>query len=95
MPRGRDFAPDVLEAFERHNWPGNVRELRNVMERAVILAGEGAIETQAPAGVPAERAAMAAARRWRRLGGRVQPVRTMPSRCDSLSAPPWRRPKRA
>jgi DNA-binding NtrC family response regulator len=34
----------VLEAFERHNWPGNVRELRNVMERAVILAGEGAIE---------------------------------------------------
>jgi len=34
----------VLETFERHNWPGNVRELRNVLERAVILAGEGAIE---------------------------------------------------
>jgi transcriptional regulator with PAS, ATPase and Fis domain len=33
----------VLDALERHNWPGNVRELRNVLERAVILAGEGAI----------------------------------------------------
>jgi DNA-binding NtrC family response regulator len=35
---------DVLEAFDRHDWPGNVRELRNVLERAVILAGEGSIE---------------------------------------------------
>jgi DNA-binding NtrC family response regulator len=39
-----DIAPDVLEAFERHSWPGNVRELRNVLERAVIIAGEGTIE---------------------------------------------------
>src|SRR5580700_4135726 len=39
-----EISPPVLEALERHNWPGNVRELRNVMERAVILAGEGAIE---------------------------------------------------
>jgi len=37
---------DVLEALERHNWPGNVRELRNVLERAVILAGEGTVEIQ-------------------------------------------------
>ena len=44
VPRGGDLAAAVLEAFERHNWPGNVRELRNVLERAVILAGEGAIE---------------------------------------------------
>ncbi len=34
----------VLEAFRRHNWPGNVRELRNVLERALILAGEGRVE---------------------------------------------------
>ena len=27
----------------RRYWPGNVRELRNVMERAVIIAGEGTI----------------------------------------------------
>ncbi|HUG82652.1 MAG TPA: sigma-54 dependent transcriptional regulator [Bryobacterales bacterium] len=35
--------PDVREKLERYPWPGNVRELRNVMERAVILAGEGSI----------------------------------------------------
>jgi len=35
--------PDVMEQFRRHSWPGNVRELRNVLERAVILAGEGTI----------------------------------------------------
>ncbi|MCW5983281.1 MAG: sigma-54-dependent Fis family transcriptional regulator [Bryobacteraceae bacterium] len=34
---------DVLERFLRYAWPGNVRELRNVLERAVVLAGEGAI----------------------------------------------------
>ena len=34
---------DVMEQFERYSWPGNVRELRNVLERAVILAGEGTI----------------------------------------------------
>jgi DNA-binding NtrC family response regulator len=37
---------EVVEALERHNWPGNVRELRNVLERAVILAGEGAIQVK-------------------------------------------------
>jgi DNA-binding NtrC family response regulator len=36
--------PEVMEAFKRHSWPGNVRELRNVLERAVIMAGEGAIQ---------------------------------------------------
>jgi DNA-binding NtrC family response regulator len=34
----------VLDALRSHNWPGNVREVRNVLERAVIIAGEGAIE---------------------------------------------------
>ena len=42
--RVADLSPAVHEALERHNWPGNVRELRNVLERAVILAGEGSIE---------------------------------------------------
>jgi DNA-binding NtrC family response regulator len=37
---------DVMEVLERYNWPGNVRELRNVIERAVIIAGEGAITMQ-------------------------------------------------
>ncbi|HEY2012092.1 MAG TPA: sigma-54 dependent transcriptional regulator, partial [Bryobacteraceae bacterium] len=42
--RVAEMSPAVIEVFERHNWPGNVRELRNVLERAVILAGEGTIE---------------------------------------------------
>jgi len=41
-----DVAPDVLDAFMKHAWPGNVRELRNVLERAVILSGEGTIEVR-------------------------------------------------
>ncbi|MFL6451781.1 MAG: sigma-54-dependent transcriptional regulator [Bryobacteraceae bacterium] len=35
---------EVMDAFKKYNWPGNVRELRNVLERAVIMAGEGAIQ---------------------------------------------------
>jgi DNA-binding NtrC family response regulator len=38
-----DVSKEVLERFRAYNWPGNVRELRNVVERAVILAGEGTI----------------------------------------------------
>jgi DNA-binding NtrC family response regulator len=38
-----DVSKDVLERFRAYNWPGNVRELRNVVERAVILAGQGTI----------------------------------------------------
>ncbi|MGC2660513.1 MAG: sigma-54 dependent transcriptional regulator [Bryobacteraceae bacterium] len=36
--------PEVMEAFRKYQWPGNVRELRNVLERAVIMAGDGAIQ---------------------------------------------------
>lgn len=38
------FAPEVLAAFSVYGWPGNLRELRNVIERAVILAGRETIE---------------------------------------------------
>jgi DNA-binding NtrC family response regulator len=40
------LSPEVLQRFDLHWWPGNVRELRNVLERAVILAGEGEIRIQ-------------------------------------------------
>jgi DNA-binding NtrC family response regulator len=39
-----EISAAVIDSLERHQWPGNVRELRNVLERAVILAGEGTIE---------------------------------------------------
>jgi DNA-binding NtrC family response regulator len=38
-----DVNAEVREQLRRYSWPGNVRELRNVLERAVILAGEGTI----------------------------------------------------
>ena len=33
------LAPEVLKELAQRAWPGNVRELRNVVERAVMLAG--------------------------------------------------------
>jgi DNA-binding NtrC family response regulator len=51
-----------MDALMRHNWPGNVRELRNVLERAVILAGEGSIDLKhLPAFLPVRPVSMAAA----------------------------------
>jgi two-component system, NtrC family, response regulator AtoC len=37
------LSPAVIDALRSHDWPGNVRELKNVMERAALLAGSGAI----------------------------------------------------
>ena len=46
-----DVSAEVLDRFCTYGWPGNVRELRNVLERAVILAGEGTVQaSQLPPG---------------------------------------------
>ena len=38
--------PAVLTALSaKHAWPGNIRELRNVLERAMVLAGGSEIQT--------------------------------------------------
>ena len=34
------LSPEVVDVLESYGWPGNVRELRNVIERALIVAGE-------------------------------------------------------
>jgi DNA-binding NtrC family response regulator len=34
---------DAIAELRRYGWPGNVRELRNVVERLVLLAGEGPV----------------------------------------------------
>ncbi len=39
-----EVAAEIMDRFRAYNWPGNVRELRNVLERAVILAGEGTVQ---------------------------------------------------
>ena len=35
------ISPACMAAVQAHHWPGNVRELKNVIERAVILCGDG------------------------------------------------------
>jgi two-component system response regulator AtoC len=37
------IAPDALRWLHEYSWPGNVRELRNVIERAMLLCGDGPI----------------------------------------------------
>jgi DNA-binding NtrC family response regulator len=37
---------EMLQRLMAFDWPGNVRELRNTVERAVILCGNGALESQ-------------------------------------------------
>ncbi len=41
------FAPDALRVLATYSWPGNVRELENVIERALILAGNDTTVTAA------------------------------------------------
>jgi DNA-binding NtrC family response regulator len=41
-----EVGKEALDQLRRHSWPGNVRELRNVLERAVIIAGEGPLTPQ-------------------------------------------------
>jgi DNA-binding NtrC family response regulator len=42
--RVTEVSNEVMDRLHAFNWPGNVRELRNVLERAVILAGEGTVQ---------------------------------------------------
>lgn len=37
-------SPEALDAFTSYAWPGNVRELEHVIERIVIMKGQGTIE---------------------------------------------------
>jgi transcriptional regulator with GAF, ATPase, and Fis domain len=37
-----------IAQLQNYDWPGNIRELRNVIERAVILAGGGALQFDLP-----------------------------------------------
>ena len=35
--------PEAMKALKRHSWPGNIRELENLIERLVIMRGNGLI----------------------------------------------------
>jgi two-component system response regulator AtoC len=49
-----DLSREALSMLLSYSWPGNIRELRNVMERAVLLCGEGPIT---PRHLPVEKMA--------------------------------------
>lgn len=53
------LSEQMLARLVAHDWPGNVRELGNLLERALILAGDGPI-TDAHVQLPTRPAAMAA-----------------------------------
>jgi len=40
------FSPEVAQIFREYHWPGNLRELKNIIRRAVLLTGEGIIQTK-------------------------------------------------
>ncbi len=37
----REFSEEAMAALQTFHWPGNVRQLRNLLERLMILGGEG------------------------------------------------------
>jgi transcriptional regulator with GAF, ATPase, and Fis domain len=37
----KGFSDETIKLFINHRWPGNIRELKNIIERAVLVAGEG------------------------------------------------------
>ncbi len=41
-----EFSEEAVKWLLSYEWPGNVRELQNLMERAVLLAGGGPIESK-------------------------------------------------
>jgi DNA-binding NtrC family response regulator len=38
------LSDQAMESFMHHPWPGNVRELANLLERLIVLKGEGEIQ---------------------------------------------------
>jgi two-component system response regulator FlrC len=53
------LSEQMLGRLVAHDWPGNVRELGNLIERALILAGDGPV-TDAHVQLPARQAALPA-----------------------------------
>jgi two-component system, NtrC family, response regulator AtoC len=74
IPREPSIGASAMHLLERYPWPGNVRELRNVIDRAVLLASDGAEITLEH--LPAEKM------------GRVLPARDSPRPLRAVPAEP-------
>jgi len=42
----RPFSVAALNRMRNHSWPGNVRELRNLVQRLLVLGGDGEVSAQ-------------------------------------------------
>jgi transcriptional regulator with AAA-type ATPase domain/pSer/pThr/pTyr-binding forkhead associated (FHA) protein len=42
-----EFEAEAFEALRAWSWPGNIRELKNVIDRAILLAGEATVSAEA------------------------------------------------
>ncbi len=42
-----EFSPDAIATLMAWPWPGNIRELKNVIDRAILMAGEGSLTAEA------------------------------------------------
>jgi DNA-binding NtrC family response regulator len=42
----RHFSISALNRLRNHDWPGNERELRNIVQRLLIMGGEGEVSAQ-------------------------------------------------
>jgi DNA-binding NtrC family response regulator len=40
------FSPEAIQELQKQTWTGNVRELRNVVERLILLATEGQVDSE-------------------------------------------------
>lgn len=49
-----EFDSETIRALKQYHWPGNVRELRNVLERAMMVAGHGSPKHLIPGTVAVE-----------------------------------------
>ncbi|HEX3797624.1 MAG TPA: sigma-54 dependent transcriptional regulator [Verrucomicrobiae bacterium] len=77
--RVRGLTDDCQAALKAHNWPGNVRELQNVIERAVILCGDGGLLETEHLGLTAVAASAA---------GNTAPVSAKPSSAGATTNTP-------
>jgi two-component system, NtrC family, nitrogen regulation response regulator NtrX len=55
------FSAEALQALQEYAWPGNIRELRNVVERLLLLAGDGVSAEDVRMALPASHKSTAAA----------------------------------
>ncbi|MFW5739473.1 MAG: sigma-54-dependent transcriptional regulator [Myxococcota bacterium] len=44
--KAQGISDQAMHALSAYDWPGNVRELRNILERALVLAGGGIIDVE-------------------------------------------------